>query len=245
MKSLKDLDFAHRRHACLGGLTLAECAEKQRKKQEALAAESPPPPPAPIDELDLPLHLARSGVPDHMASVLAGGPDDGGPVRAVREWMETTAGFLVLHGPSGAGKSVAAATIFFAARDDLRLADGTIIQRYDSRDCAFVEASMLSRESYYGQEVRGLIDTCKKRRLLVLDDLGAEVVSGPYLSTLDEIVTARFEDRRLRTVLTSNVSAARPAREQVSPFEERYGGRIARRIRENGKVVACEPRART
>lgn len=245
MKSLRDLDFAHRRHAFLGGLTLAECAEKYREQQAAAAAENPPPPPAPIDELDLPLHLARCGVPDHMASVLVGGAEDTGPVRAVREWMETTAGFLVLHGPSGAGKSLAAATIFLAARDDIRLADGTIIKRYDSRDCAFVEASMLSRDSYFSPEAREFVALCKKRRLLVLDDLGAEVASGPYLSTLDEIITARFEDRRLRTALTSNVSAQRPSLEKPSPFEERYGARIARRIRESGKVVAVEPRKTT
>jgi hypothetical protein len=242
MKSLRELDVSHRRHAFLGGLTLAECAEKYRKAQETARAENPPPPPAPIDELDLPLHLARSGVPDHMASVLVGGPEDTGPVRAVREWMETTAGFLVLHGPSGAGKSLAAATIFLAARDDIKLADGTVIKRYDSRECAFVEASMLSRESYFDQEARDFIAICKRRRLLVLDDLGAEVASGPYLSTLDEIITARFEDKRLRTVLTSNVSAARPDRETPSPFEVRYGARIARRIRDSGKVVAVEPR---
>lgn len=198
----------------------------------------------PADELDLPTHLARCGVPDHMAAVIVAGPEMNAAVLAVRDWMEKGAGFLLLHGVSGAGKSLAAATIFLAAREELRWAGGGV-NRYDSRGCSFMEVTTLSRESYFDADARDLVAHLKRVRLLVLDDLGAELLTPGYLATMDEIVRVRWEDPRARTVLTSNVAAKRDPKtpERPSPFEERYGARIARRIRENGTVVACDGRA--
>ena len=77
---------------------------------------------------------------------------------------------------------------------------------------------------------------------LVLDDLGAEMMSESWRATLDSLLAERFGRTRCRTLITTNVSARRPPDNpsSPSPFEERYGARIARRIRESGSVVSVE-----
>jgi len=256
MKSLAEIMRSQRRFEMLGGRTLAENAEHWRQRHAAGTGVVWPNGPGgagrdlpPADELDLPLHLARCGVPDRAAGILVAGadvdPDFRGTVLAVREWMERGGSFLLLHGVSGGGKSVAAATVFLAARETLGWTENggrRGVTRYDSTACAFMPVTDLSRESYFDNDARDLISLLKKRRLLVLDDMGAEMMSAGYLATLDDIIRVRAEDPRARTVLTSNVSAKRDpkAPEKVSLFEERYGARIARRIRDSGAVVACE-----
>jgi len=265
VKSLAEIMRSQKRFEVLGGRTLAEnAAHWQAQWAKGLGnvwPSGPGGPPRqlpPDEELNLPLHLARCGVPDRAASVVVAGADMDerylSTVLAVREWMEKGGGFLLLHGVSGAGKSVAAATIFLAARETLAWPGGGVT-RYESSACAFMAVSDLSRDSYFDADARALLDHLKRVRLLVLDDLGAELLTPGYLATLDELVRVRFEDPRARTVLTSNVSASRPrgpdgkplldatGQPKVSPFEERYGARIARRIRESGKVVACEARS--
>lgn len=250
MKSIGEIMRSQKRFEVLSGRTLAENArhwEGQWAKGLGVVWPHGPggPPRAAVvaDECDLPMHLARCGVPDHMAQIIVAGPEMNATVLVVREWMEKGGSFLLLHGQSGAGKSLAAATIFLAARETLRWEAGGLT-RYDSGACAFMAVSDLSRESYFDADARALVDHLKRVQLLVLDDLGAELLTAGYLATLDELVRVRFEDRRTRTVLTSNVSAARDKKtpERPSPFEERYGARIARRIRDSGTVVACHGR---
>lgn len=252
MKSLGEIMRSQKRFEMLGGRTPAENAAYWAQRHVAGTGVVWPTGPGgagrdlpPFDELDLPTHLARCGVPDHMAAIIVAGAEVNATVLAVREWMERGGGFLLLHGVSGVGKSLAAATIFLAARETLGWTENggaRGVTRYDSTACAFMPVTDLSRESYFDADARDLVTLLKRRRLLVLDDLGAEMMSAGYLATLDDVIRARAEDPRARTVLTSNVSAKRDSKapEKVSLFEERYGARIARRIRDSGAVVACE-----
>lgn len=256
MKSLKEIMRSQKRFEMLGGRTLEENAAYWKARHAAGTGivwpngpGGPAPDLPPADELDVPTHLARCGVPDHMAQIIIAGPEMNATVLAVRDWMEKGRGFLLLHGVSGAGKSLAAATIFLAARETIGWTENggrRGVVRYDSTACAFMPVVDLSRDSYFDMDARDLVHLLKRRRLLVLDDLGAEMLSPGYLATLDDIIRVRAEDPRARTVLTSNVTAKRDpkAPERVSPFEERYGARIARRIRDSGQVVACEARVR-
>lgn len=254
MKSIGEIMRSQNRFEVLGGRTLAENAAhwaQQHAAGKGLVWPNGPGGPArdmpPADELDLPTHLGRCGVPDNMASIIVAGAEPNATVLAVREWMERGGSFLLLHGASGVGKSLAAATIFLAARETLGWTENggrRGVTRYDSASCAFMPVTDLSRESYFDTDARDLVSLLKRRRLLVLDDLGAEMLWPGYLATLDDIVRARAEDPRARTVLTSNITAKRDpkAPDRPSLFEERYGARVARRIRDSGTVVACEGR---
>lgn len=91
----------------------------------------------------------------------------------------------------------------------------------------FVTAAKLSRWPRYDDDAMNRI---LKSTRLVIDDLGAEYVdkSGSYLSLLDEVINERYANKRA-TLLTTNLRA--------DEFKDRYGERIADRIREVGKFV--------
>lgn len=250
MHSLREIMASHKRSDALGGRTPEENAAYWRERwaagtgvvwpdgpRKARAHEIVP------EAYDVREHLGRCAVPSRLVDVIAAGPEQTAVVQATRTWLEGDKSLLLLHGETGGGKSLAAATVFLAARETFHW-DGGEVPIWDSAGCMFLAASALSRGSYFDDEGKALVAHAKKVRLLVLDELGAELISAPYMSTFDEILTERFGDRRKRTVLTSNISARR-AKEQPtkpSPFEERYGARVARRIRESGTVVAVEPR---
>jgi len=92
----------------------------------------------------------------------------------------------------------------------------------------FATAARLSRWAKYDEEqMRKLL----RAERLVVDDLGAEFMDekGSYLSLLDEVVNERYANNR-PTLLTTNLEA--------QAFRERYGERIADRIRECGRFVS-------
>lgn len=240
MKSAKELMQSNRRFVVLGGRSLAENAAYWAERNNSNVIALPTYEKLP-ERYDFREHLGRCAVPSRLVDVIASGAEETPVVQATRKWLDSDASFLLLHGETGGGKSLAAALVFERARDTVRWVGGEM-QRWNSGDCYFIAASELSRGSYFDDDSRRLIRHLKRVRFLVLDELGAELASAPYLSTLDEVMTERFGDARRRTVLTSNVSARRPANDKPSPFEERYGSRIARRIRESGTVVAVERR---
>lgn len=201
-----------------------------------VAAAEPPPDPGEAPEL-LRLHLERSGVPERVADILRGNLDVTPPVRAVRNWWGTGASFLLLHGDTGRGKSVAAASALLEMRRVVRW-NGGERSRWDSSECSFESADELARMSYFGEEQHQTMKHLGKVTCLVLDDLGAELMTEGWRATLDALLAERFGRTRCRTVLTTNVSTRRPKDGVPSPFEERYGTRIARRIRESGAVIA-------
>lgn len=239
MKSLREIMQSNKRFAVLGGRTLAENAAHWAEQRAKVAEACGAPHQVLEDPCDLPLHLSRCGVPSRLAAVVVAGPRPTSVVRAVKDWIEGDASFLVLHGESGGGKSLAASTVFLAARETIRW-NGGEQTKWSSYDCGFLGATELARQSYFDDEGRQLVHHLKRVQLLVLDDLGAELVTAPFLSTLEDVLDARFSDRRKRTVLTTNVSLQRASRETKSDFETRYGARIARRIRESSQIVHCD-----
>jgi DNA replication protein DnaC len=118
---------------------------------------------------------------------------------------------LVLAGPPGVGKSVAAAWLIAAC----------------DRPALFIDQSRLVRRSRYSNEdMRPLEDVT----LLAIDDLGSEYLDekGSFVATLDGLINARYAEE-LPTVFTTNLASTR--------FVQRYGERIADRIREVGRFV--------
>jgi DNA replication protein DnaC len=119
---------------------------------------------------------------------------------------------VVLSGAGGIGKTVAAC--WWALHRS-------------TRDARFVRAASFAASSRYTRAERSELLTAG---VLVLDDLGAEYADakGNLLTDLDELVDT-FYSRRANLIITTNL----PGR----MFPERYGERIAGRIREAGRWI--------
>lgn len=130
--------------------------------------------------------------------------------KAIEE-LESTDPLICLSGNPGSGKTTAAGYSLFAVKRGL-----------------FVKAARLSRwDRYNNEEMQKLLSPAP----LVIDDLGTEFqdAKGNFMALLDEVIDVRYDHSR-RTVLTTNLDAA--------SFKERYGERIADRIRESGRFVS-------
>ncbi len=252
MKSLKEI-AGNKAFAILGGRTMAENYEwwLDRCRRDANHGGAnwvrppefvEPPKPEPGDDAEaLRRHLERSGCPERIARVLTGALNRTAPVESVRHWWGSTVSFMLLHGVTGKGKTVAAASALLRMRRTVRW-DGGQHESWDSHECAFESADELARMGYFGDEQHQILKHLGKVKCLVLDDLGAELMTESWRATLDSLLSERFGRPHCRTLITTNVSARRPSKDVLSPFEERYGARIARRIRESGSVVAVEER---
>jgi len=139
-------------------------------------------------------------------------------------------GILVLSGNPGVGKTFAAVHWLAAfVNDDANWTEPGTAVRLRGRPPILVTAAALARWDRYEQEP--MLKLLRAPRLAV-DDLGAEYLdkNGFYAALLDEIVNERYS-ARLPTLLTTNLSA--------EDFKQRYGERIAGRIRETGGFIAC------
>jgi DNA replication protein DnaC len=139
----------------------------------------------------------------------------------------------VLSGGPGTGKTTAAVSwLFVWAWDEKSWRVTTEGFSAKAAFCyapgVFVTAARLARFSRYDERQ---MDELLRAGRLVIDDLGAEFldVKGSFLSLLDEVVNERYANRR-PTILTTNLG--------VLAFKERYGERIADRIRESGSFVS-------
>lgn len=254
MKSIKEL-AGNKRFAILGNRTMAENYEwwMDRCRRDANIGGknhvAPPPrddefpPEANTDAEKLHAHLERSGVPDRIAEVLRTGLQPTDAVESVKHWWGFGKSFMLLHGTSGKGKSVAAASAFLKMRRVTRW-DGGSHEEWDSVGCAFETAAELARFGYFSDDAHRLLKHLGKVTCLVLDDLGVEMMSESWRATLDSLLAERFGRTYCRTILTTNLSCkkSRDKPNEPSAFEERYGARLARRIRESGSVVAVESR---
>src|SRR5882757_7087206 len=126
-----------------------------------------------------------------------------------REATGETFDLLVLSGGPGTGKTLAACEWL----------------RDVKRGGWFVTAALLARYPRYDAKAMHDLLTC---RALVVDDLGCEYMDdkGNFMAVLDEVINARYGER-LPTLITTNLNA--------DAFKERYGSRIADRIREDGR----------
>lgn len=236
MKSIKEI-VGQKRYSVLGGKTLAECAEMYKGKRTALLDENGY---RRSDDTEgaesIRKHLEHSAVPERIVEILAAGAKETPGVVAVRDWFGSGKNILVLHGEPDAGKSVSAASAFLFAKERLCYVGGEALRW---QLCVFEHASEAARQQLFGEEASRYWEfLTRTAKVLVLDDLGAEMTTEAWQSVLDNLLNARYADPKLRTVLTTNVSCRRPSADKPSPFEARYGARIARRVREAGAVVA-------
>lgn len=168
--------------------------------------------------------MRRRGVPakDH-AAIAGSALSDTQAMEAAREMLANGGRILVLSGPKGCGKTTAAA--WLASQEvQVTTADG---RPQAAPEPMFLDVSKLARLSRYKAEDVEPLEECS---LLVIDDLGMEYADekGSFLATLDGVFNARYA-AGLYTVITTNLPA--------KTFKERYGERIADRIREVGRFV--------
>lgn len=145
--------------------------------------------------------------------------------------LEMPAVLIVLSGGTGTGKTTATSWWLWGWHRDP--ANWPEVSEWGTQpkcrgSAVFVTAAALARWGRYNEAE---MDTILRATLLAIDDLGSEYLDtkGAYLSLLDEIVNERYANRR-PTVLTTNLN--------VNDFRERYGERIADRIRESGRFEA-------
>lgn len=204
-----------------GAADAAKLVEVRRARREAEAA-------ATTAE-----HLKAHGVGEREVGVLRAGPDFS--VRAlaeVREWLKGPLSHLALVGECGTGKTVAGAWAVAQQRfwyQDSELGLCWAWPSTLSESGLMVLAGEAARVSYYGDEAEKLRRRLIRCRLLVLDELGVEVMSSGWFSLLNDVLNQRHRAER-RTLLLANLTWA--------AFSERYGERVADRLREAGKVVS-------
>ena len=168
-------------------------------------------------------YLARCGVGELEAEILTTPAklEERLPRAEVKRWIESPKMVLLLHGGTGSGKTIAAAEALLAVRDPK--------VRHES-DGRFITAYRLSRLSYYERDFH---DANEQARLLVVDDIGQEQLSGPFLATLDGLLSERIRSKR-RTILTADLS--------VEDFNKRFAparSRLASRLAAYGVARGC------
>lgn len=148
-----------------------------------------------------------------------------------REWLGSDLDFLLLCGGPGAGKTIAAANVVADFLDtEARSSSG--FHLLDSRrrptGAKVVRAAEGQRLGLFDEDSRAAVEQMRRVALLVLDDMGTEMLTDVWRQQLDDVIDARYSDK-LRTVVTTNLTP--------EAFKERYGARIADRIRQTAMVV--------
>ncbi len=137
---------------------------------------------------------------------------------AVDQWALTKSWCLVLSASKGAGKSTAAGA--WLSSHAANVSPGPGLKRH------WWTGVQLARLDIYTRA----LDVICGLASLVIDDLGVEFLDtkGALQQRLDCILDERYGNYR-KTIITTNLSALH--------FKERYGERIADRIREDGKFM--------
>lgn len=171
-------------------------------------------------------HLLACGVPELEAEVVAKGTDDNPTTLAVRDFCAGPLTFCLILGTTGSGKTIAAAEGLLNSK--MRWGASGDAWAYSSGEAKFVHAGDLARLSYFDTESQKILGRTERRKWLVLDDVGSELVTDTWRSNLTDIITAR-NSSRLKTIITSNLP--------VEDFKTRYDARIISRIRGSGVVI--------
>lgn len=160
-------------------------------------------------------------VPRVRAAVEAG-LEETEATRALRDWeARQELWCCLIIGGVGAGKSTAAGAHVIAA--GVREAERG---EYNRRP-VWVRAVEAARLSGFGDDAAERFAAWRRAPLLVLDDLGTEMLTPVWQQTLDDVLDHRYQ-HSLRTIITTNLKA--------DDFKSRYGERIADRIRQDGMV---------
>lgn len=172
--------------------------------------------------------LVDCGVPRRVRDLLDAGPRDTQVMHRVKQWRaqrekDQSRWCLVLSATKGAGKTVAAG--WWMANSDPHCAswwDGKAGEW--KRIPSWWTAPQLCRINTYGSEFDAL---CSLDAPLVVDDLGAEYSdkAGFMQVMIDALIDTRYSEY-LPTLITTNLNA--------KSFRDRYGERVADRMREGG-----------
>lgn len=154
-------------------------------------------------------------------------------LRAVRAWLkEPEVTHLLLIGATGTGKTLAGVEAVIDCRFWYEHPDfGRTWAWPDTIGTSglFVLSGDVATLSYYGQDTAKWREKLCGCRLLVLDELGTEVMSAGWLSLLDTVINQRHRAGR-KTLLLTNLDPA--------TFKARYGERVARRVNEEGRALS-------
>lgn len=138
------------------------------------------------------------------------------PAVAWAEWFckLTMPGMLFLAGGTGVGKTTGAALV--------------ALERGGARP-GFIRANKLERAGRYDKELRPWLAS---RTMLVIDDLGDEVVDGHgvWISLLDDVIDEFYSSRRILVVTTNLLE---------TQFGQRYGARAESRRQQVGHWKSC------
>lgn len=162
-------------------------------------------------DLDRLSKLESFGFPRRAVRVVRFGATPPPAIARLRDACGDDVGIVVISGPKGVGKTVAATWWAAQRRDRVQ----------------FVRASALLASSRYDREARDdLLSSA-----LVLDDLGAEYADpkGSFAADLDELVDVFYASMR-PLLITTNCDR--------ETFKDRYGERIADRLRECGRWIS-------
>lgn len=191
-----------------------EQAAEERKRKEARARHV---------RAEAPKRLVHLGAPLRAVEAWEAGLQETEALRYVNGFIEAGKSFCVLSGGAGAGKTVAAVHA---------MAHRVLLDRRETQTALFVRATECARLGLYDDGSKELIGQMHAAGLLVVDDLGAEFMSegGVWRGLLDELVDVRY-GARAQTIFTTNLD--------TTAFRERYGERVADRIRHAGAFKGC------
>jgi DNA replication protein DnaC len=147
----------------------------------------------------------------------AGEPRPTLAMRHAQTFLASAKAVLVLVGGTGAGKSFAGMWVG---------------QEIGGSRPGYVRATSLERVGRYDREHQAWLD---ERTMLVLDDIGVELMDGKgaFLSLIDELVDKAWGHRQ-KLVITSNLGVKGP-----DGLVERLGRRVWSRIADVGVLGNC------
>jgi hypothetical protein len=166
--------------------------------------------------------LSLSGVPAWFSDRL-GEPQPTAAVRGVNVWSCGQKCFLALHGEHGTGKSFGAAYALYVIARQRLMANWKLPVLWTPMPAMWASAYRVTSKD-------DLFEAARVAPALVVDDMGSEENAGRAKARLTEIVSERYNQRRL-TILTMNDDALTLA--------NTYGQRMADRILGAGHTVYC------
>lgn len=134
---------------------------------------------------------------------------------AVIEWYNAGTGAIILEGGCGVGKTHIAKAVFKASggpRSILNWLEGGGVETVKNA-VFYAEADLLAdiRKSYSGTSASeaGIINGCRRARLLILDDIGVGYIKEESQRWYEDIMWRIFDTRAskmLATFITTNLS---------------------------------------
>lgn len=151
-------------------------------------------------------------------------------IECAAKWMlDHNSMGLILRGNVGVGKT----TLMRAMRDVYQIVDNEVI--------TIVDANAIANEAKNDDHA---VDKYVKIPMLGIDDLGVEPASvkswGNDMTPIVELLTERYRMRRFTIITTNLATRITDTGKEVDEIEERYGARVADRLRELCSTLAFD-----